>query len=161
MNRWTLWGAALAAALMVATPAVAQPAPTSSGDTITATGVSQARVVPKNRNSNASIAAAVDRAHRASIAGALKEAHEYAVAYAKAVHLKLGSVISVSDAPASGFYPYGPALIGPFGPGQFCGTVRQPVGRPVRGQRPKRGTVHRCFVPRFASASLTVTYSAS
>jgi uncharacterized protein YggE len=161
MNRRMVLGAAMIAVLMVTTPAVAQPAPTSSGDTITATGTGQSRVVPKNRNSNASIAAAYDRAHKASIAGALKQAHEYAVDYAEAVHLKLGSVISVSDAQTNGFYGPGLGVIGPFGPGQFCGTVRQPVGKPAKGQKPTFKAVHRCFVPRFAFTSLSVTYSAS
>ncbi len=90
------------------------------------------------------------------------EAHEYAIDYAQAVGVTLGNVISVSDAQTNG--PYGPgpyAAIGPFGPGQYCGTVRQVVGRPVKGQKPKLKKVHRCFVPRFASISLTVTYSAS
>ena len=75
--------------------------------------------------------------------------------------MKLGSVISVSDAQANGFYPHGPGAIGPFGPGQFCGTVRQPVGKPAPGHKPTFKTVHRCIVPRFAVTSLTVTYSAS
>jgi uncharacterized protein YggE len=85
-------------------------------------------VLPKNRNSNASIAAAYERARTASIAGALKQAHEYAEDYAKAVQLKLGGVISVSDA---------------------------------QGQKPRLKTVHRCFVPRSAFITLSVTYSAS
>jgi uncharacterized protein YggE len=161
MNRRMVLGLAMLAALTVTTPAVAQPATTSSGDTITATGTGQALVKPKNRNSNASIAAAYDRARRGAIRQALKEAHEYAVDYAKAVRLTLGGVISVSDAQTNGFYGYGPGAIGPFGPGQFCGTVRQPVGKPVPGQKPTLKTVHRCIVPRFAFTSLTVTYSAS
>jgi uncharacterized protein YggE len=149
------------ALLIGTTPAVAQSAQSSSAQTITATGTAQTRVVPKNGNSSASIAAAVDRARTASIAGALKEAHEYAVDYAKAVALTLGSVISVSDA-QSGFYGPGPFVgIGPFGPGQYCGTTQQVVGKPVKGQRPKTTKVHRCFVPPFAIETLTVTYSAS
>ena len=116
-------------------------------------------MVPKDRHSNASIAAAVERAHRASIAGALKQAHKYAELYATAVGMTLGSVISVSDA-QNGFYGPG-VFFGPFGPGQFCGTIRQPVGKPVKGQKPKLKAVHRCFVPPFAFASLTVTYAAS
>jgi uncharacterized protein YggE len=148
------------ALLLGTTPAIAQPATSSTAQTITATGTSQTRVVPKNRNSNASIAAAVERAHRASIAGALKEAHEYAELYAKAVGMTLGSVISVSDA-QNGFYGPGPFAFGPFGPGRFCGTVTRVVGRPVRGQKPKLKRVHRCFVPQFAFATLTVTYAAS
>jgi hypothetical protein len=161
MNRRMVLGAATIAALMATAPAVAQPAPISPGDTVTATGTGQSPVLPKNRNSNASIAAAYERARTASIAGALKQAHEYAEDYAKAVRLKLGGVISVSDAQANGFYGYGPGAVGPFGPSQFCGTVRQPVGKPAKGQKPALKTVHRCFVPRFAFITLSVTYSAS
>jgi uncharacterized protein YggE len=146
--------------LLGATPAIAQSATSSTAQTITATGTAQKPVLPKNRNSNASIAAAVKRAHKASIAGALKEAHEYAVLYAKAVGMTLGTVISVSDA-QNGFF-YGPGtIVGPFGPGRFCGTITRVIGRPVKGQKPKLKRVHRCLVPQFASATLTVTYAAS
>jgi uncharacterized protein YggE len=155
-----LFGVAMVSALTVAAPAIAQPVTTSSGDTITATGTGQTRVTPKNRNSNASIAAAYDRARKASISRALKEAHEYAVDYANAVGLKLAGVISVTDAQANGFFAYGPGVIGPFGPGRFCGTVQQVVGKRVPGQRPTFKRVHRCVVPQFAFISLTVTYSA-
>ena len=154
-------GVAMVAALLVTTPAGAVPAPASSGDTITATGTGQARVVPKNRHSNASIVAAVDRAHRAAIARALKEAREYAHEYAKTVGLTLGSVISVSDAQSGGvFYGPGPVAFGPFGPDQYCGTVQQPVGPLVNGQKPTFKKVHRCAVPPSDFATLTVTYSA-
>ncbi len=158
MRRGVL-AAVVIAVLLATTPAIAQPAQSSSAQTITATGTAQTRVAPKNRNSNASIAAAVDRARKASIAGALKQAHEYAVLYASAVGMTLGNVISVSDT-QNGFY--GPGLyVGPFGPGRFCGTVPRPVGRPVKGQKLKFKQVHRCFVPPFASATLTVTYAAT
>jgi uncharacterized protein YggE len=161
MKRHVVSTIAVVAILLGATPAIGQTTPSSTAQTITATGSAQARVKPKNRHSNASIAAAVDRARKASIAGALRQAHEYAVDYAKAVGMTLGSVISVSDA-ASPFYGPGPfAGVGPFGPGQYCGTVEQLAGRPVKGKRPKFKKVHRCFVPRFASSTLTVTYAAS
>jgi uncharacterized protein YggE len=164
MQRRSVLAAAVVAALAVTAPAVAQPvqsqpAPGQTTPTVTATGTGQTRVLPKNRHSNASIAAAVNRARKASIGGALREAHEYAEDYAKAVGLTLGNVISVSDA-QNGFY--GPStLIGPFGPGQFCGTAQQPVGRPVKGKKVTFKRVHRCFVPRFAFVTLTVTYGAS
>jgi Protein of unknown function (DUF541) len=158
MRRGVL-GAVVIAILLGTTPAIAQPATSSTAQTITATGTAQTRVVAKNRNSNASIAAAVERAHKASIAGALKRAHEYAVLYAKAVGMKLGAVVSVSDAQNS-FYGPGPFSIGPFGPGRFCGTVTRVIGRPVKGQKPKLKRAHRCFVPQFAFATLTVTYAA-
>lgn len=159
MRRGVL-GAVVIAILLGTTPAIAQPATNSTAQTITATGTAQTRVVPKNRHSNASIAAAVEKAHKASIAGALRQAHEYAVLYAKAVGMTLGAVISVSDA-QSGFYGPGPFDIGPFGPGRFCGTFTRIVGRPVKGQKPKLKRVHRCVVPPFASVSITVTYAAS
>jgi uncharacterized protein YggE len=148
------------AVLLGTTPAIAQPATSSTAQTITATGTAQTRVVPKNRHSNASIAAAVEKAHKASIAGALSQAREYAALYAKAVGMTLGAVISVSDA-QNGFYGPGPFGLGPFGPGQFCGTVSRVIGRPVKGQKPKFKKVHRCIVPQFSFATLTVTYAAS
>lgn len=160
MQRRLALGAAIIATLTIATPALAQSAGSQSGQTITATGTGQSRVLPKNRHSNASIARAVNAARKASIAGALDEAHEYALDYAKAVGLTLGNVISVSDAQSNSFCGPGP-VIGPFGPGRYCGTVRQPVGRPVKGKKPTFKTVHRCFVPRFASITLSVTYGAS
>lgn len=160
MKRHVVSTVAVVAILLGATPAIAQTTQSSTAQTITATGSAQSRVLPKNRHSNASIAAAVDRARRASIAGALRQAHEYAQDYAKAVGLTLGSVISVSDA-ANAFYGPGPFGLGPFGPGQYCGTVERLVGRPTKGHKPKLKRVHRCYVPRYASSTLTVTYSAS
>ena len=161
------WPAAVvAAALVAATPAVAQ-SPQTQDKTVTATGTGQARVHAKNRHSNASIAAAVDAARRAAIRSAVDEAHEYALDYAKGTGLTLGSVISLSDATANGSYgPYGPGpfigpFIGPFGPNQYCGTTEQVVGKPAPGTRPKFKKVHRCYVPPFAYTTLTVTYSAS
>ncbi len=161
MKRHVVSTIAVIATLLGAAPAIAQTTQSSTVPTVTATGSAQSRVKPKNRQSNASIAAAVDRARRASIAGALRQAHEYAEDYAKAVGLTLDSVISVSDT-ANPFYGVGPfATVGPFGPGQYCGMIEQLVGKPVKGQKPKLKKVHRCIVPRYASSTLTVTYSAS
>jgi hypothetical protein len=148
-----------AAALLSAAPAIA-----ADPSSVTATGTGQTRVLPKNRHSNASIEAAYEAARKASIKGALSQAREYALQYASAVGLTIGPVTSVTDAPNGGGY-YGPGpFFGPFGPNQFCGTVRQPIFKnAAHGRRRLVGTkkVHRCFVPRFAFVSLTVTYSAS
>ncbi len=156
-RRWLVLATAIGA-LATAAPALAQP-----GDTVTATGTGQAKVVPANRHNNASIAAAYDAARQNAIAGALSEAQEYAQDYAQAAGLTLGTVISVSDAQNGGFYGPGPQFIGPFGPDRFCGTTRFPVFKKVNGRRKlvrfkKR---HECIVPRFAYVTLTVTYSAS
>jgi hypothetical protein len=83
MQRRLALGVAIVAALMIATSALAQPAPSQSVQTITATGTGQSRVLPKERRGNASIVAAVAAARKASIAAALRQAHEYALEYAK------------------------------------------------------------------------------
>jgi hypothetical protein len=161
MSRHWAVAATITASLLTAGPALAQ-----TSQTVTATGTGQTRVHPKNRHSNASIAAAYDRARKAAIGGALKEAREYATDYAQAVGMTLGSVISVSDAQTNGgFYGPGPGpgFFGPFGPGKFCGTLHQPIFQGVPPHRRVVGSrkVHRCIVPRFAYVTLTVTYSAS
>jgi hypothetical protein len=158
MSRRSLVLIAVVAALVCATPALADTA-----KSVTATGTGVVNVTPKNRNSESSIAAAVDAARKAGIKGAIAEAHEYALNYAKAVGLSLGPVISVSDAQNSNFYgPGGPfGFYGPFGPNQYCGTLRQVVGKPVKHRKPHFKKVHRCFVPQSEATSLTVTYSAT
>jgi hypothetical protein len=146
------------AALAVAAPAVADQA-----GSVTATGTSQEKVTPANRNSNASIAAAVEEAHKAGIAGAMKDAHEYALDYARAAGLKLGAIISVSDAQNGGPGYYVGGFFGAFGPDQFCGEVTRPIIKTVDGKRKRVGVkhVHKCFVPPFQETTLTVTYAAS
>jgi hypothetical protein len=146
-------------ALLAAAPAVA-----AQTGTVTATGTGQTRVLPKDRHSNSSIAAAFEVARKASITGAISQASEYALDYARAAGLKLGPIVSISDQQSSGFY--GPGVggfIGPFGPNQFCGTIHQPIFKQVNGRRKIIGTkkLHRCFVPRFAYTTVAVTYSAS
>jgi uncharacterized protein YggE len=146
-------------ALLAAAPAAAAP-----GNTVTATGTGQARVRPANRHNNASIRTAYNAASKASIGGAIRDAKERALDYSRALGLTLGSVLSVSDAQTNGFYGPGPgSFYGPFGPDQFCGTLRQPIIKRSGHRIKVVGTrkVHRCFVPSFAFTTLTVTYSAS
>ena len=156
---WTILLAGAATLALAGTPAVAAQA-----QTVTATGTGQSAVHPRDPHNNASIVRAYDAARHAAIGGALNQAHEYATDYAKAVGLTLGQVVSVSDAQNGGVF-YGPGpFFGPFGPNQFCGTLRQPVFKKAKnGRRKVVGIkkVHRCIVPRFATISLTVTYSAS
>jgi hypothetical protein len=78
--------------------------------------------------------------------------------------MTLGAVLSVSDVQNSPFSGPGPFFFGPFGPDQFCGTLRQPIFKKgTNGKRKVVGTrkVHRCIVPSAASVTLTVTYLAS
>jgi hypothetical protein len=157
-----MWAILLASGATLALAAAPVAAAQAQGQTVTATGTSLRKVHPANRHNNASIVSAYDAARRAAIGGALTQAHEYAVQYAKAVGLTLGPVLSVSDA-QNGFYGPGP-FFGPFGPNQFCGTLRQPIFKKGKsGKRKVVGTkkVHRCIVPQFANETLTVTYSAT
>ena len=151
----------LALVSAVAALTAAAPATADQTKSVTATGSAQTKVIPKNRQSNSSIAAAVEAAHQAGIPAALKDAHSYAMKYAKAAGLTLGTIQSVSDASNNGF-AYGP-VFGPFGPNQYCGTVHRPIFKVVAGKRRVVGTkkVHRCIVPQFEVTVLTVTYAAS
>lgn len=154
------WTGLLAAVIVLGT---AGPALAASGGTVTATGTGQTVVTPTDRTSNASIIAAVDAARQASIAGAIAQAREYAQQYATGAGLTLGGVLSISDAANGGGF-YGPgAFFGPFGPNQYCGTVRRAIRTGPKGHRRIIGfkKVHRCFVPPFAFVTLTVTYQAS
>jgi len=149
---------------VVAALTAAAPATADQSQSVTATGSAQTKVVPKNRKSNSSIAAAVEAAHETGIPAALKDAHSYALKYAQAAGLTLGAVQSVSDASNNGFaFAYGPGFYGPFGPNQYCGTIRRPILKVVAGKKKVVGTkkVHRCIVPPYVITVLTVTYSAT
>jgi hypothetical protein len=157
--RLRMWVTLVAGCLVLA--AVPAAAAAAAG-TVTATGTGERAVHPMNRHDNASIVSAYDAARQAAIGGALTDAHTNALAYAKGVGLTLGPVVSVSDAQNSPFYGPG-EFVGPFGPNQFCGTVRRAILKKEKnGRRKVVGTkkVHRCIVPSFASVSLTVTYAA-
>jgi hypothetical protein len=153
----------LALAPCVAALTLAAPALGATGS-VSATGTSEAKVVPTNRHSNASIVAAVAAAQKQAVPGALNQAHANALLYAQDAGLTLGAVLSVSDVQSGLYGPFGPGTtVGPFGPGKYCGTERRPVFKRV-GKREKLvrvRSVHACVVPGYASATLTVTYSAS
>jgi uncharacterized protein YggE len=148
--------------VVVAALTAAAPATADQSQSVTATGSAQLKVAPKDRKSSSSIAAAVEAARQAGIPAAIKDAHGYAVKYAKAAGLTLGAIQSVSDASNNGF-AFGPGFYGPFGPNQYCGTVRRPIFKVVAGKKKVVGTkkVHRCFVPPYVVTVLTVTYAAT
>jgi hypothetical protein len=160
MFRRSLALAPVLAALIIAAPAAAQPT-----DSVTATGSAEVKVVPSNRHSNASIAAAVAAADQKSVPGALAAAHAKALLYAQDADLTLGAVLSVSDAQSGEVVIGVPPVdeVGPFGVGKYCGTVTRAVLRKVDGKEKVVHTkkVHTCDVPAYASSTLTVTYSAS
>src|SRR5687768_7767799 len=125
---WVLFGV-LAVLMSMAGAAVAQQ-PAAASPTITANGYGSANPEPVDRNSEKSIAAAVERAERAALPLAVTEARERAALIAKASGLTLGSLISVGDLPNAAYGPF--YLGGTFGPGKYCGTIR-----PVKVTRTK------------------------
>jgi len=86
----------------------------------------------------------------------------YVVKYAKAVGLTWERS-SRADASNNNGFAYGRGFYGPFGPNQYCGTIRRPIFKVVDGKRKAVGTkkVHRCTVPPYVVTVLTVTYSAT
>lgn len=168
MSRRSLALAPMLAVLAVAVPAAAQAQAVTGTQSVTATGTAEIKVVPTNRHSNASIAAAVATAQKLAVPGALTAAHANALLYAQDAGLTLGAVLAVSDVQTGTIFAGGPIVapgveIGPFGPGKYCGTERRPVFKRV-GKREKlvrTKKVHSCYVPGFASSTLTVTYSAT
>ena len=154
------------AALTLAALTVASPALAQGPESVTATGTAEAKVVPANRHSNASIVAAVAAAEKQAVPGALDAAHANALIYAEDAGLTLGAVQSVSDAQTSPLFFVGSGVvgdIGTFGPGKYCGTVRSARVKRVNGKiKVIRGKKrHVCDVPANASSTLTVTYAAS
>lgn len=80
----------------------------------------------------------------------------------EALLLRFAGCTAARAVSPTGFYGPGP-FFGPFGPGQFCGTLHQPIFKRVGNRRTVVGTrkVHRCFVPAYADTTLTLTYAAS
>jgi hypothetical protein len=161
VRRNGIWAAGLAVALLAAAPAGAR---TEHLVTITANGTGTALVHPSNRKSNTSIVAAVKKAQKIANERAFEDAREYAHDFAKEAGRKIIRLVSISDVQANiGYYGggYGGGSdSGPFGPNKYCGVVRVRVGKFVRGQRPTFKKERRCFVPRRAYKTLTLTYLA-
>jgi hypothetical protein len=132
--------------------------PPAAGEVlIVATGRGTARVRPRDRRSNASIALAVTAARRAAVAGAIASAQrEVAAAAGRAGYAVVGLRAAVSGAEGVAFAEF-PPVGGEFGPGIYCGrqtaTVRTADG-------PRRVVRRVCDVPRDTSASWTLTYAA-
>jgi hypothetical protein len=159
--------AALAAAALVALPApvLARGAPSGESKTVTAIGIGQVAVRPGDRNSNASIVAAVEAAEARAIPRALHEAREYGTEFVRSAGLTLGEVLAIEQTqlgPFGAFYRY---PIAPFGANRYCGQERRPILRRRQGARRPRVVGFRrvrvCHAPRQAIVALTVTFAAS
>jgi len=163
-GRFALLGVLVGGALAVATgsTAVAQMPP--AGKSVTALGLGQVKVKPKDRHSNASIVAAVEAAEAKAVPQAIESARERARALAKASELALGAIESVQETPPS---PFGPGYGGypaPFGKDRYCGTERRPrFRRTSTGRRRVVGfrNAHVCLPPRYVLVNLSVTFAAT
>jgi uncharacterized protein YggE len=146
---------------LLAAPARAQVPVVGQQRTIVAVGVATAEVTPQDRNSNDSIKAAVDAAETAALPDAISEGHEYAEKLATAAGVGLGELLTISNAPASPYGPFG-YQFGPFGPDRFCGNRRQAiVRRDADGRRRVVGRRTRrvCIVPPRIVQQVTLTYA--
>jgi hypothetical protein len=133
--------------------------------TVTALGTGVVDVRPGDRDSNASIEAAIERAEQAAVPRALADSREYAELIAQNLGVTLGAVQSVDQNVQNGpiFYPPG-LTTGSFGPGQFCGRVSRFVRRRDsngRLRRVRRGSRRLCRFPSRVQVSLAVTYVVS
>ena len=131
--------------------------------TIAATGSDDADVDPSRRTSR-SIRRAILDADIDAIPGAVAAARQEAAALARSTGMLLGPIVSVAPPSTSPFGdPFFEAgIFGPFGVGEFCGTITRPVFRrdPQTGRRRvvRRVRQRRCFFPRSITTSLRVTF---
>ena len=133
----------------------------TSAPTLTASGTASAAPEPQNRRSEASIRKAVAAAEAEALPTAVSEARAHATALAAAAGLTLGALISISDAPPTGFgfYPQ----LGTFPNGRYCGQVRRTrtvVRNGVR-RRVSAGTRRLCRIPPQVFSSVQLTYAVS
>jgi hypothetical protein len=152
-----------ALSLVAATSATAQigtSTPTTSANTIVVIATGQAEVKAANRNSNASIRAAVLDAQRTATPRGIINARVSAAVVGNAAGLTVGAIISVED--QSLFYS--PGFNYQFGLNQYCGKV--PRRRVVRDADGKRKVIRlparrRCNVPEYAITTIKVTFAAT
>ncbi len=151
--------AALTSAAMLAGSASA-----AHGETITAAGIAQVKVVAPAPLTNAKIVKAVAAARARAIPLAFESARNQAIRLGAAAGLTPGAITAVEE----GGNPYGYFGFntgGRFGPGQYCGLVtRVKRGPRVDGRRGaviSRRKVRQCQKPPFYVAAFTVTFTAT
>lgn len=130
--------------------------------TVTSVGTAQVKPTPVDRTSDVSIRKAVERAESKALPAAVAEAREYAAKLAAAGGVRLGSLLSISNAPPT-TYPFGySAQNGTFGNGRFCGRVRSfktVIAPNGTRRRVPTGTRRTCRVPGTVSVSVSVVFA--
>jgi uncharacterized protein YggE len=140
------------------------PTPALPATTVTVTGSASVKPTPLNRRSSPSIAKAVRDAKAAATPLALADGRARAAELATQSGLVLGALLGITEGTTSPFGFFGPSYgqEGTFGPGRFCGTVRQPIFRrtPNGGRRVVRfRTRHTCRTPPRVVANLGLTFT--
>jgi uncharacterized protein YggE len=136
-------------------------APPATQPSVVATGTGSAKVTPKDRTSDKSIQAAVDRAQATSLPLAFTDAKTQAGQLAAQAGVGLGALVTIANGPGQLFYgPYG--TTGTFGPGLWCGNVRTrsvTVGKDGKRHYGKYRTKRTCRFPGSVTRQVTLTYA--
>jgi uncharacterized protein YggE len=150
----------------LAAVAQAQDAASPPARTLVASGAGQVKPAPNDRNSNASIRAAVEKAEAKALPLAVADARAQAQQLATATGVTLGTLVSVSNSgTTNGFY--GPVFYGAngsFGPDRYCGTVRSRsvrVGADGKRHVGKLRTRRVCRVPNTIQRVVALTFAIS
>lgn len=163
-----LLAAALTCAAVAATPTAAAgqtPATPATPATITAVGVGDVEVDPRDRRSETSIRRAVEEAREAALPRAVRAGRARAAELARVAGLGLGPLQGISEAQSNG--PYG-FYYGPFGPqsptfanNRWCGRLTRGIYRREGDRRRRVGTrtSRVCRFPRRVVASVTLTFA--
>jgi len=154
-------------ALALSAPAAQaqQPAPAPGANTISVIGKAQVKPTPLDGKSDASIRKAVGDARRIAIPQALANGRQRAAELSTLAGLPLGALISVAETSTATpfFFPGQFGEDGTFGPGRYCGIVRQSIfRRDSTGKRKRVGSRERrvCRVPSVVSSNLTMVFAA-
>jgi uncharacterized protein YggE len=152
---------AFIAGCLAAVAGAQTPVPPATQPSVVATGTGSAKVTPKDRTSNASIQAAVDRAQSSSLPLAFADAKTQAGQLAAQAGVGLGALITIANGPGQLFYgPYG--ATGTFGADQWCGNVRTrsvTVGKDGKRHYGKFHTKRTCRFPGTVTRQVTLTYA--
>jgi uncharacterized protein DUF541 len=129
-----------------------------TGRALVLPGVASAPVLPEDRRSSPSILRALLAAQDAATPAALATGRRAIRATAAAAGFPAGALVAIAEVRR----PFEDFAAGSFGPGRFCGLVRNRVARrdPRTGRRVLR-TVRRrsCFFSRELSVGLRLTYA--
>jgi uncharacterized protein YggE len=156
---------AFVAGCLAAVAQAQDPTPVAQAPhTVVAAGTGSVKPAPNNRQDNASIVAAVEKASAKALPLAVADARSQAQELAAATGVTLGALVAVSNTSVTSAF-YGPiyyGTLGTFGPGKFCGNVRSRTSTiDANGKRHygKFRTRHVCRVPATVQRTVSLTFA--